>query len=71
MQKTNNELLNKYYELGEMITKFASYQPIIQIDVDMALETANRVEDENKKLRFLGRQYLDLVDHLKRAGIIN
>lgn len=67
---TNNELLNKYLELGESLSKFSSYQPIIQIDVDVALETANKVEDEDRKLRFLGRYYLDLVDDLKKAGII-
>lgn len=71
MQKSENELLNKYYEMGAAITKFSAYQPIIQIDVDTALETMNEIDDEKRKLRFLGRQYLDLVDDLKKAGIIN
>lgn len=71
MQKSENELLNKYYELGDAINKFASYQPIIQIDVDTTLESANNIEDKNRKLRFLGGRYLDLVEQLKKAGIIN
>lgn len=70
MQKSNNELLNKYYELGDLMTKFISYQDIIQIDVDTALEVANNLEDSDRKLRFLGSRYLDLVDTLQKAGII-
>ena len=71
MLKSENELLNKYYELGDTISKFASYQPIIQINIDTALEVANNIEDEDKKLRFFGGRYLDLVEQLKKAGIIN
>lgn len=70
MAKTNNEMLNKYYELGDLLTKFISYQNIIQIDVDTALDAANQLEDRDKKLRFLGKRYLDLADTLQKAGIL-
>ena len=70
MAKTNNEMLNKYYELGDLLTKFISYRSIIQIDVDTALDAANQFEDRDKKLRFLGERYLDLADTLQKAGIL-
>lgn len=70
MAKTNNEMLNKYYELGDLLTKFISYKDIIQIDVDTALDAANSIEYRDQKLRFLGGRYLDLADTLQKAGII-
>lgn len=70
MAKVNNELISKYYELGDLMTKFISYQSIIQIDVKTALEAADTIDDRNNKLRFLGERYYDLVDELQIAGII-
>ena len=34
--ENQNEIMKKYYELGESLSKFQSYIPIIQIDVDTA-----------------------------------
>lgn len=71
MVKTDNEILNKYYELGELLQGLACQQPIIQIDVDTTLETADKLKTEDQKLRFLGMHYLELVESLRKAGIIN
>lgn len=70
MVKVNNELMSKYYELGDLMTKFISHQSIIQIDVKTTLEAADTVEDRDKKLRFLGERYYELVDMLQKAGVI-
>ena len=74
MTKTRcSELEEKYHELGRCITKLAMCQPIIQIHVDATLNTLNGFgdeEDNDRKIRFLGRQYLDLVESLGDAGIV-
>lgn len=70
MRETDNELMKRYFELGDLLAKFSAYQSIMQIDIDVALEIAEEIDNEDKKLRFLGRQYLDLVDNLKKAGIV-
>lgn len=73
MAKTRySELEEKYHELGRCIMKFVMYQPIIQIHVDASLNTLNDWgdKDDDRKLLFLGRQYLDLVEALGDAGIV-
>ena len=61
--------MKNYYELGESLTKFESYIPIIQIDVDTALEMTETMNEHKKEL-FLGRQYMNLLSDLEKAGII-
>lgn len=70
MAKINNELISTYYELGDLMTKFISYQSIIQIDVKTTLEAADTIEDGDRKSRFLEKRYYELVDMLQKAGII-
>ena len=65
----DNEIMKNYYELGESLTKLESYIPIIQIDVDTALEMAETMNEHKKEL-FLGRQYMNLLSDLEKAGII-
>ena len=65
----DNEIMKKYYELGERLTKLESYIPIIQIDVDSALEMAETMNEHKKEL-FLGRQYMNLLSDLEKAGSI-
>ena len=69
MENQENKIMKKYYELGESLTKFQSYIPIIQIDVDTALEMAETMNEHKKEL-FLGRQYMNLLSDLEKAGII-
>ena len=67
--KYNPTRYELYYELGERLTKLESYIPIIQIDVDSALEMAETMNEHKKEL-FLGRQYMNLLSDLEKAGII-
>ena len=69
MENQENKIMKNYYELGESLTKFQSYIPIIQIDVDTALEMAETMNEHKKEL-FLGRQYMNLLSDLEKAGII-
>ena len=69
MENQENKIMKNYYELGESLTKFQSYIPIIQIDVDTALEMAETMNEHKKEL-FLGRQYMNLLTDLEKAGII-
>ena len=69
MENQENKIMKNYYELGESLTKFQSYIPIIQIDVDTALEMAETMNEHKKEL-FLGRQYMNLPTDLEKAGII-
>ena len=69
MENQENKIMKNYYELGESLTKFQSYIPIIQIDVDTALEMAETMNEHKKEL-FLGRQYMNLLSDVEKAGII-
>lgn len=69
MENQENKIMKNYYELGESLSKFQSYIPIIQIDVDSALEMAETMNEHKKEL-FLGRQYMNLLSDLEKAGII-
>lgn len=69
MENQENKIMKNYYELGESLTKFQSYISIIQIDVDTALEMAETMNEHKKEL-FLGRQYMNLLSDLEKAGII-
>ena len=69
MENQENKIMKNYYELGESLTKFQSYIPIMQIDVDSALEMAETMNEHKKEL-FLGRQYMNLLSDLEKAGII-
>ena len=69
MENQENKIMKNYYELGESLTKLESYIPIIQIDVDTALEMAETMNEHKKEL-FLGRQYMNLLSDLEKAGII-
>ena len=69
MENQENKIMKNYYELGESLTKFQSYIPIIQIDVDTALEMTETMNEHKKEL-FLGRQYMNLLSDLEKAGII-
>ena len=69
MENQENKIMKNYYELGESLTKFQSYIPVIQIDVDTALEMAETMNEHKKEL-FLGRQYMNLLSDLEKAGII-
>ena len=65
----DNEIMKKYYELGERLLKLEAYIPIIQINVDSTLEIAETLNEDKKEL-FLGKQYMDLLSDLEKAGII-
>ena len=69
MENQENKIMKNYYELGESLTKFQSYIPIIQIDVDTALEMPETMNEHKTEL-FLGRQYMNLLSDLEKAGII-
>lgn len=63
-------LIKKYDELGDQIAKFEAYIPIIDISTKTVLEAGEQIEDENKRLRFYGGNYLELIGYLRKAGII-
>ena len=67
----NNKILKSYSELGNTLSQLTTMIDVINIDVDTALKTGSKIEDENRRLRFYGMQYLELVEDLKKAGIIN
>lgn len=67
----DNKILNTYYELGEVLRNLSTRIDIINIDVNTALETGESMKDENLKLKFYGGRYLELVEELRKAGILN
>ena len=67
----DNKILNTYYELGEVLRNLSTRIDIINIDVNTALETGESMKDENLKLKFYGGCYLELVEELRKAGILN
>lgn len=67
----DNKILNTYYELGEVLRNLSTRIDIINIDVNTALEIGESMKDEKLKLKFYGRCYLELVEELRKAGILN
>ena len=50
--------------------KFSGLADCIEIDVQTAIDTAKKCEDEDVMYKFLGKQYVELVKDLIEIGLI-
>lgn len=69
--KSKSEFMNKFYDFHDELTGLASYADIINIEVETAVKYGEKIEDEHRRLRFYGRHYLELLENLQKAGILN
>ena len=63
------ELQEKYFELGDIITKLGGKVDIINIDVNVALDVGMKIEKPELRNRFFYEKYLELVQTLEEAGL--
>lgn len=50
--------------------EFSGIADCIEIDVQTAIDTARKTEDEDVMYKFLGRRYVELVRDLVKIGLI-